>query len=107
MYKSEVMTRATLWLERHLDKSGPLVGHVCDFYTNMKVAKKMSNHGDAYAKFIKILEDIAWVNGCAVIIFPANMMEINEFHKLGYHFASKTFTTTTYDPNTVKNCKDE
>lgn len=106
MYLGMILMRSTLWIEKQSDNSGPWIGHICDLHINQK-AGLIIKDVDVLPKFIKVIEDIAWYNGCTVILFPANLMEVDQFHKLGYHFASKSFQSTSYDLKDVHNCQDE
>ena len=87
--------QATIWIEKN-SNSHETFAHVSGLLVNQKRIEKMES--DVQTKFLKVIEDIAWVNNCTTILFSTRVLSIEDFLKYGYQYASESVHESLDDP---------
>lgn len=96
--------QASIWIEKS-DATDEVVGHISHLLINKGRINKLKY--DVMTRFMRVIEEIAWVNDCTMTLFSTRVMGMEDFHKYGYHYASKTVTETLLDFSYDINSKDE
>ena len=73
--------QATLWIEK-METSSEVFGHISGLLLHHKRVDKMKV--DVQKKFLRVIEDLAWINGCTTLLFSTRVMTIEQFEKYGY-----------------------